>query len=381
MYDKNNYKEIRKIRVLFILPGLNICGGMESFIMNYYRVMDKKVFEFDFLVHNIGEKSYVNEIESMGGNIIKMPPFGVKTINEIKKLYQEILTNKKYDIVHCNMANAAFIYLKYAKKYDVPVRILHSHQDKAADTFTHAVRNLPLIQAGKRYANCNVACSVQAGQYLFGKNKYHIIQNCIDYDRYRFSEEIRKQKRHDLGLEGKVVIGNTGRLCPQKNQMFLLNVFNKYLELNRNAILLLIGEGDDEFHLREKAKQLGISDKVVFTGARDDIDELLQAMDVFVFPSLYEGLGISALEAQASGLHCLCSLGVPESARITKLFKRINLNKGEDAWCNEIVNAIDNKVNRKEIVINNDYDVKKCSHELSELYLGGVENNFQTTDQ
>ena len=373
MCDKKNSK---KIKVLFILPGLNVCGGMESFIMNYYRGMDKDVFEFDFLVHNIGEKSYVNEIESMGGNIIKMPPFGMKTLNEIKKLYQEILTKKKYDIVHCNMVNAAFIYLKYAQKYDVPVRILHSHQDRAADTFTHAVRNIPLIHVGKKYANCNVACSVQAGKYLFGKNEYHIIQNCIDYDRYRFSEEIRKQKRQDLGLEGKVVIGNTGRLCPQKNQMFLIDVFNKYQELNKDSILLLIGEGDDEFHLKEKAKQLGISDKVVFTGARDDIDELLQAMDVFVFPSLYEGLGISALEAQASGLHCLCSLGVPESAGISKLFKRIDLNKGEDAWCNEIENAIDNEVNRKEIVINDDYDVKKCSHELSELYLDGVEKNF-----
>ena len=366
----NKINSENKIKVLFILPALNICGGMESFIMNYYREINKDMFEFDFLVHNIGEKSYASEIESMGGKIIKMPPFGIKTLKKIKKLYQEILIRKKYDIVHCNMANAAFIYLKYAKKYGVPVRILHSHQDRAADVFTHAIRNIPLIKAGKKYANCNVACSVQAGDYLFGKKEYFIIKNCIDYDRYRFNEEVRKQKRLELGLEGKTVVGNTGRFCPAKNQLFLIDVFNKYQKLNSNAVLLLIGEGDEEIHLRNKVEQLGLRDKVIFTGVRDDINELLQAMDVFVFPSLFEGLGISALEAQVSGLHCLCSLGVPESTGITKLFKRIDLNKGEDIWCEEIANAIDNEVDRKEIVINDDYDVRKCSNELIKLYLG-----------
>lgn len=361
-----------KINVLMILPGLNVCGGMESFIMNYYRNIDKDKFQFDFLVHNIGDNSYADEVKSLGGNIYKMPPFGLKTLKQIKNEYIRIIKSKKYHIVHCNMANAAFIYLKYAEKYGVPVRILHSHQNKVADQLSHAIRNIPLIFWGKDYANCNVACSNQAGDYLFGKNNYGLISNCIDYDNYAFDINVRQQARQELRLGEAFVIGNTGRLCPQKNQSFLLDIFKEYIKLNPDTKLLIVGEGEDEEKLKSKADEYGISEKVIFTGARADINRLLQAMDIFVFPSLYEGLGISVLEAQASGLYSLCSLGVPKTAQISELFERMDLKQDASIWSKEIDTIHMKQTDRNNVVLDNKYDVKKCSSELSELYVSEI---------
>lgn len=358
-----------KINILMILPGLNVCGGMESFIMNYYRNMDRNKYHIDFLTHNVGENSYVDEIKNLGGNIYVLPSFGLKSLRQIKRKYIEILKENSYQIVHCNMANAAFIYLKYAEKYKVPVRILHSHQNKAADRLSHAVRNIPLILWGKDYANCNVACSDLAGKYLFGNNNYELIPNCIDYSSFKYNDTVRKQVRGELGIKkSEFVIGNTARLCPQKNQMFLLELLKEYNKINSNVKMLIVGEGEDESYLKSKADEYGLSNKIIFTGARGDINRLLQAMDIFVFPSLYEGLGISVLEAQASGLYCICSTGVPNMAKISDNFERIDLKQSIDTWCGVVKNVFNEHINRLDVSLDDKYDVKNCSALLASLY-------------
>lgn len=366
--------EAKKYKVLFILPALNVCGGMESFIMNYYRNMDRTKFQFDFLAHSVNDNSYLDEIKALGGKIYIMPSFSVKTVSKIKSQYIKILKENKYDIVHCNMANAAFIYLKYANKCDVPVRILHSHQNKAAGSLSHAIRNVPLIALGKKYANCNVACSALAGRFLFKNGDFKIIPNAIDYEKYRYNSKVREEVRTELRINDELLIGHTGRLSNEKNQTFLLNVFHEFVEKNPDTKLLLVGEGENEEQLKNQVVDLGLKDKVIFTGSRSDIDRLLQAMDMFVFPSIYEGLGISVLEAQASGLYCICSDGVPAEAKISEKFDRIALDAGMDSWVKKIEEVSHEVIDRENIKLSPKYDIKNCSGELEKLYIEEMES-------
>ena len=187
-------------RILVIIPGLNVCGGMESFFMNYFRSIDRSKIVFDFLTHDISDVSYVKEIKELGGKIYKLPPFSISNLKLIKLEYINILKENHYRIVHCNMANAAFMYLNIAKKMNIPIRILHSHQDKAADSFSHALRNIPLIYYGKKFANVRIACSKQAGDYLFKTKEYTIINNAIDYSKFKYNQEIRANIRKKLNI-------------------------------------------------------------------------------------------------------------------------------------------------------------------------------------
>lgn len=362
-----NSNEIQ--RILVIMPGLNVCGGMESFIMNYFRNIDRDKIIFDFITHDISNNSYEKEIIELGGKIYKMPPFSPKTLKVIIKKYKNILMENNYKIVHCNMANAAFIYLKIAKELNVPVRILHSHQDKAADTLSHAIRNIPLIAIGKKYANFNLACSKQAGDYLFKNGDYHIINNAIDYDKYKYDEKVRDEIRKKLNIQDSFVIGNTGRLCSQKNQAFLIEIFAYISKVKNNAVLLIVGEGEKYNELVELTKQKGIKDKVLFLGSRNDVNDLLQAMDIFIFPSIYEGLGISVLEAQASGLKSFCSDVVPKDANISGELTFISLDKSAKEWADIVLSNIrQDALRNRSFYLNKDYDIKTEAEKLSDLY-------------
>lgn len=359
------------IRVLEILPSVNVGGGMESFIMNYFRNIDRKKIIFDFLVHDKSEPSYSQEIEKMGGKIFVLPSLSLNNIIKITKIYKEILRKEKYSIVHCNLANAAFIYLRVAQNMGVTTRILHSHQDKMSDVLIHAIRNIPLIAIGKKYANKNIACSKQAGDYLFRKKKYTVIRNGIDYEKYIYSTKKRNGIRKELGIENDTyVIGNTGRLTTQKNHVFLLELFYHFRLHKKNSKLLIVGGGENKDMLVSKAKKLGIYEDVIFTGVRKDINVILQAMDTFVFPSLYEGLGISLLEAQASGLKCYSSDRVPNDADISGNVVFLPLEVGPEKWVDCILKNEDKKsINRDVLLLDEKYNIKMCAEELEKYYL------------
>lgn len=362
--------EEKTIRVLMVLPGLNVCGGMESFIMNYFRNINRERVMFDFVTHNISENSYVEEIQSLGGIIYQLPPFSLKSVKTIKKRVKQILAENDYKIIHCHMANAAFLYLSVAKKAGIPIRILHSHQDKAADSFAHAVRNVPLIYFGLHYCNYRIACSNIAGRYLFKNQKYTIVNNAINYEDYEFNSELRDEVRRELGFTDEIVIGHTGRLCPQKNQLFLLKIMKKLKDRQFNVKLMLIGEGEDRDYLEHATMEMGLSNYVTFLGARKDIRRLLQAMDLFVFPSIYEGLGISVLEAQAASLLTYCSTGVPDEANISGEMIYLSLDKGEEYWTNQIVTRIEKGIERNnERILSKEYDIREKADELTKLYL------------
>ena len=364
---------IDKTQILVIIPTFNSCGGMESFIMNYYRHMDHSKVQLDFLTHNVTDNFYINEVNRYGSRVYRLPTFSISSLKEIQNLYEEILNNKKYDVVHCNMANAAFLYLKIAKKHNIPLRILHSHQDKAADTISHSIRNYPLLKIGKKYANLFLACSKNAGDFLFKNDEYIILNNAIDYSKYPFDEKFRRKMRKELNISSStIVIGHTGRLCPQKNQSFLLKIVSHLIRNNNDILLLLIGDGQDEQLLKNQVKELNIQNNVMFLGSRNDVNDLLQAMDVFVFPSIYEGLGISVLESQANGLPTICSNGVPLEANISGDLIYMDLDDPIDKWANVIQNNLSRKLKVK---LSPTYDIYRQANILENIYLNRGDKN------
>ncbi|WP_286782847.1 glycosyltransferase [Streptococcus sp. UBA4344] len=357
-----------QIRVLMILPTFNYSGGIESFVMNNLRHLNMKEFQIDILSHDVNALDYVSEVENFGGKVFLLPKFSPKNFSIIKSNYVDILSKNQYDVVHCHMANAAFLYLKYAQKYKVPVRILHSHQNKAADTLIHSLRNIPLLAVGKKYANHCMACTALAGDFLFPNHQYDIVRNAIDYSAYIFDGDRRVALRKKFGfLKTDIVIGHTGRLTSQKNQIFLLSILEKLSLQNPNYKLVLVGGGEDRELLEKKVIKHDLSEKVKFLGDRNDIPELLQVFDLFVFPSIYEGLGISILEAQANGLFCVTSTGVPEDADISANIVHLDLKQGVEMWC-EVIARIDISKRSEEVVLDPKYDIIKNADILTGLY-------------
>jgi glycosyltransferase involved in cell wall biosynthesis len=361
-------KAAKKLKILTIAPGLNLGGGIESYIMNYYSRIHNDV-EMDFLTHDIFEDTYKKIIEKNGDKIYLLPRIGLNFL-KIDKLSKEFFEkHHDYDIVHCHMANAAFIHLKYAKKYGIKVRIIHSHQNKAADTLSHAIRNIPLLRIGLKYANTYFACSKFAGDYLFKKRKYHLINNAIDAKRFKYDPKKRKEMRKQLGIKDDCfLIGNVGRLCPQKNQRFLIDVFTLVSE-KTDAKLLIIGDGELKKDLETHIKELKLEDKVIILDPVSNVEDYYQAMDMFVLPSLYEGLGIVNIEAQACGLKTIVSDKVPDIAKISDLLTFVNLKATEQEWADVILENKDyTRKEQKDILKKSGYDLDYESEKLVDLY-------------
>ena len=358
-----------------ILPTFKYAGGIESFFMNNLKNLANEGITFDVLTHEISAMQYVEEVEKRGGVVSKLPQFTVRNLREIARLYRGVLNRKRYDIVHCNMANASFLYLRIAKQLGVPVRIQHSHQDKAADTFVHAMRNIPLLRLGNQYANEYVACSPNAGFFLFGNKPFDVLRNTIDYEAFRFDQQVRDDYREKLCIkDSEYVIGHTGRLTSQKNQLFLLDVIEEVLKMKPNARLVLVGDGEDQAKIETVIKKKNLEGKVDLLGERDDINKILQAMDLFLFPSLYEGLGISLLEAEAAGLQCICSNAVPIDAKIVDSLCYLSLESGPKEWAKAIVNGV-HDVDRTHVNLDKKYDVKQNKMALKQLYINYLEKN------
>lgn len=358
----------KKIKILTITPGLNVCGGIESYVMNYYSRIHNDV-EMDFITHEITDDTYKNMIEAKGDHVYLFPKIGLNVFKVKKQVEEFFEKHHDYDIVHCHMANAAFLYLKIAKKYGIKVRIIHSHQNKAADKLSHAIRNIPLIKIGVKNANVYFACSKLAGDYLFKKKKYYLINNAIDGKRFKYDAAKRKQMRKELGIsDDTFVIGNVGRLCPQKNQKFLVDVF---YEVNKkvNSKLMIVGDGELYNDLIIHIRDLKIEDKVLLLPSTSKIEDYYQAMDIFVLPSLYEGLGIVNIEAQACGLKTIVSERVPEIAKISDLLSFVNLSDGEKAWANEIIKSKDyERKEQKDILAKSGYDIDTECEKLIDIY-------------
>ena len=269
-------------------------GGVESVVMNYYKNIDRNRIQFHFLCDEDSTDIPYEEIEKLGGKVIVIPPYQ-KLFEYQKELYR-IFKENNYKIVHSHINALSVFPLRIAKKAGVPIRIAHSHSTSNKKEWKKNILKMILRPFSKLYANNYFACTEYAGKWLFGKKvverkELNVINNAIDLKKFEFNKNTREDLRKKLGIkEDVLVIGHVGRFMKQKNHEFLIDVFEKAIKQDDNIYLILVGQGPLEDKIKEMVKEKGIEDKILFLGQRNDVNKLYQAMDIFVLPSLYEGL-------------------------------------------------------------------------------------------
>lgn len=358
------------IRVLHILQRME-AGGTQALLMNNYRKIDRTKVQFDFFVEYPNKQFYDDEIVSLGGKVYYNSVRMDGKIKKFQKNLANVLKTGKYKIVHVHTYSIGCFVLRVAKKCGVPVRIVHSHNNETVHDSKYYLK-LFMQKLYPIYATDFMACSTDAGKYLFKNRKFDVLKNSIDSKKFIFNQEVRKKARQELGVSDKFVVGHVGRLHPQKNHQFLLQVFAEIKKKKPNSVLLLAGEGPLKNEIVDQVKNLGLEDSVKFLGNRKDINRLDQAFDVFILPSLFEGLGIVAVEAQAAGLPVLCSTGVSVDAKISPLFHFLSLDEAPTAWADKAIKITqDNLVhtNMQSYVVNAGYDVTNTACWLQQYYL------------
>lgn len=361
--------EESKIRVLNIVPNMR-AAGIETFIMNVYRNIDREKVQFDFIVHNKERKFFDDEIEKLGGKIYRFTYKDDKNIIKyIKDLNSFFKEHKEYKIVHGHMQSMMPLYLLVAKINKVPVRIAHSHNGSYEKTLKGFILHI-FSRLSKFFSTDNWACSDVAGKYLFGKQNFEIIYNGIDTSKFKFNNDIRAMKRKELGIdESTFLIGHIGRFELQKNHKFLIKMFENCLKEDSKIKLMLIGEGKLEQDIKKMTEELEINPYVGFLGLREDVNELYNAMDVFVLPSLYEGLPVVGIEAQISGVPCLFSDSITRELNISSNSYFMNIEK-EDAienWKRKVIEIKREKIERNRIE-NSKFDIKQIAKEVCMKY-------------
>ena len=354
MNKKNN-----PIRVAQIM-GKWLGGGVEAVVMNYYRNIDRNKVQFDFICDEDSKYIPREEIEKLGGKIILIPPYQkpFKYHKELKKVLKE----RNYKIVHSHISTMSFFSLWAAKSAKVPVRIVHAHSTTNKQEKKKNLMKQVLRPFSKVFANRYFCCSELAGRWLFGNKTYnqgkvYLLNNAIDVDKFKYNEKVRKAKRKELNIKDKdLVIGHIGRFVKQKNHEFLIDIFNEIHKQNKNTILLLAGDGPLKEEIQNKVKKIGLEKNVQFLGQRNDANELYQAMDAFVLPSLYEGLPVVGVEAQAAGLPCFLSTDMTKETKVLDSTQFISLTHDTKYWADKIlkeVKTFERKDSSREITDNN----------------------------
>ncbi|WP_026497115.1 glycosyltransferase [Butyrivibrio sp. WCD3002] len=361
-------------RVLQVMDGLGR-GGAQAFIMNNIEELYKHDIICDFLIRR-DNSQYTEFVEKHLGKIILTPPFPKAFISNYFKTYQYIKEHgKEYDAIHVH-ANA-LIYvlpLRMAKKIGIPVRIIHSHNTK-----TNVKWLLPLHLFNQkrilRWANVFLACGLDAGKWMFKNENFEVIKNCIEERKFKYSQYNRDLVRKEYNIpDDCTLIGHVGAFKNQKNHRFIIRVFKEYLSKNANSKLLLLGTGILEEEIKELVRTEGISDKVIFAGAQGNIYRYYHAMDIFLFPSLFEGLPFSIIESQMSGLPALISTNITDEVVVTDIVKKENLNENIELWVNDICDLLKQSINREAyaaIVSDAGYGIKSTSGRLVEIYSQG----------
>lgn len=326
----------KPIRVLHILGSLG-SGGAESFIMNVYRKIDRSHVQFDFLVRSQDNGPMLDEVKRLGGQVFIQPPFPTRILQNYAAL-RRFLREHAADYAAIHVHANALIYtkpLQLAKRYGISARIIHCHSTHSVFVLLHRFNKNRV----DKWVTARFACSDLAGEWMFPQKEYRVIPNGIDLERFSYNEAERSRIREQYGLENKVVIGNVGRLTAPKNHGRILEIFEAYHRENPNSALLLVGDGEERENIRSLAAQKKLSDCVIFTGAVTDVENYLSAMDVFLFPSLWEGLGIVLIEAQTNGLPCLISDAVPQMANCGNCHA-LSLRADDSEWVREMTRLI-----------------------------------------
>lgn len=376
---EDNQEPIRIAQII----GKWVGGGVEAVIMNYYRAMNRGKIQFDFICDEDSTNIPYEEIKSLGGKVILIPPY--QKLFKYQRVLKKILREGNYKIVHSHINALSVFPLRIAKKVGVPIRIAHSHSTTNKKEWKKNFFKSILKPFSKVYATNYFCCTEHAGRWLFGNKKFengeiYILNNAINLEKFIYNEKIRENKRAELKIDkDTIVLGHIGRFVEQKNHKFLINIFNEVHKKNINTKLILVGQGPLKKEIEQQIKQLNIEDYVLMLGQRADVNEIYQAFDIFLFPSLYEGLGMVAIEAQAAGNLCIVSTEIPKVAKVTKKMEFLDLSSPNQRWVDCILSAIDNIGEKSDISIdefvNAGYDIKQESIKLEKQYLKLYDNS------
>lgn len=358
-----------KMKVLIVMTSPFEYNGITNVILNYYRALQKKDdIKIDLLIPNNPPLELENEIKK-NGSLIHIVKTNIRTKKPFKymKLLNKILKKHKYEIIHVNgSSNILAIELLTAKLSGVKTRIAHCHSTETEHPLLHKIL-APLFFFSY---NIGLACSKEAGEWLFKKRDFQVLSNAFNIEKFYYNESNRKKIREELGVgENEILLGHVGYFNEGKNQQFIIRVLNELNKIDDSYKLLLIGKGSLENKNKDLVEKLKLNKKVIFYGVAKQPEIMYSAMDIFLMPSTFEGLGIVAIEAQLSGLACILSTGIPKSVKINNktTFLPITQNSIND-WKEEIINS--NKTNRK--IDHKDfelYDIQKKSNDLYEIYI------------
>lgn len=367
------------VRVLEVFGEPISRGGQESYVMSTLTHMDLSDMKVDmFTPYYCDNSGYVDFIESKGGKITEgLVPFVVGgTRREIIPVFTSYLNANHYDVVHIHSGSISVLayYARVASKSGVKKVIVHSHSSGVKENIKHFFMKLYASVLFKKYATDFCACSVEAAKWKFPKSilpKVKIQNNGVDLDVFKYKPEVRKKLRKELGIDNDtLVLGHVGRFTYEKNQIFLLDVLKKYIEKHsgKKVRLILVGDGSELGRVKDRAEELELSGKVLFVGASDQVSDYMQVFDVFLFPSLYEGLGIVGIEAQATGLPVIASEGIPKTMKVTDNVEFVSLDEPK-RWCSSIDKyAIGRTLSVGNSVKTNGFDLNETAKIVQQLY-------------
>lgn len=357
------------IRVLQVVNTMNH-AGLETMLMNYYRHIDKTKIQFDFLTHRPDKGDYDNEIGDLGGKVYYAPRlYPQNYLAYFKWMKNFFVEHPEYRIIHSHIDAMSYLPLLAAKKANLPVRISHSHSTSIDRDFKYILKQFYRSRIN-HVATEQLACGQEAGKFLYNGRSFQVIPNAVDASKFYFNSIVRASKREELGITDEFVVGHVGRFYYPKNHVFLVKIFKEILKLEPNALLLLVGTGENQKEIIQYSLELNLVENVQFLGNRSDVAELYQTMDVFVLPSLFEGVPLVGVEAQFSDLPCFFSNKVPEEVKFNEKSKFISLDESAEEWAKDIVSS--KKFIRKRDgseIVNSRYDIKVAHNILEKYYL------------
>lgn len=372
------------IRVLYVVTIMD-AGGIENMLMNLYRNIDRNKIQFDFIVHRDKKGLFDDEIISLGGKIYKFQPLAInKLFNYQKQLRDFFNRHKEYKIIHSHISVWSYIILNQAKKSNVPIRIAHSHESHNS-IWEHKFLRIPLIWFLKKIINRPLthrfACGIDAGKWLFGSNNdFSVINNSIDTELFIYNKEKSNSIKMGLSLKSSFIIGHVGNFSKPKNYPFILDVFKKIVEKVPDSKLILVGNNSNDTSIELTCADMNLNNNVLFTGVRTDVYDLYQIMDVFLFPSLHEGLPVTLVEAQANGLKIFASDTITKEVSLTDNIEYLSLEETPDYWAEKIISAMPyERKNNYEIIKKKGYDIKENTLKLQEFYLDQI--NFYNNER
>ena len=363
----------KPLRVLMVMTSMDR-GGMETFTMNVYRAINRDEIQFDFLLHRDFCGAYEEEIQRLGGRIYR-----IRRQNPLDPRYwaalDKFFTEHLYHVVHVQLDCLSAIPLIVAKRHGIELRIAHSHSSKQDYDFKYPIK-LFTRHFIKTYATHLLACGEDAGKWMFCTNSFEIVPNAIDVDCYEYDPVTRTSLRKEFGIaDDSIVIGHVGRFVSVKNHVRILSIFNKIHEENPTAKLILVGEGELREKVEKYAEELNLGDSVSLLGVRSDVSSLLQVFDVFLMPSLYEGLPMVLVEAQAAGLPCVISDTIPSDCDFDGgLIIRESLEREDEVWVEDLIEAAGISYDRSQgsqVVKDAGFDIASLAERLKSLYLDG----------